>query len=122
MVRGTTRSPERLDAIREAGAEAYLGDPDRIVTLMDALSAVTVAVWLLGAADAPDLHGGRLRMFLEKTVDTPVRGIVYEASADHPGGIAEVEMAADTWQIPVRVVSPGAPLAELVDAVRGLAQ
>ena len=122
VVRGTTRAPERLEAIRSAGAEAYLGDPDRIATLMDALSAVTVAVWLLGAADAPDLHGGRLRMFLEKTVDTPVRGIVYESSAAYPGGIAEVEMAADTWQIPVRVVAPGASMTELMDAVGGLAR
>ena len=107
--------------IRAAGAEPYLGDPDRIGTLMDALAAVTVAVWLLGTADAPDLHGGRLRMFCEKTVDTPVRGIVYEASAATPGGRAEVELAAGTWQIPIRIVEPGASLEELAAAVRALA-
>ena len=120
VVRGTSRSEAGLDAIRAAGAEPYLGDPDRIVTLMDALSAVTVAVWLLGAADAPDLHAGRLRMFCEKTVDTPVRGIVYEASAAYPGGMAEVEMAADTWQIPHAIVEPGASTETLAAAVARL--
>ena len=122
VVRGTTRDPAALDAIAATGAEPYLGDPDRIVTLMDSLAAVTVAVWLLGTADAPDLHAGRLRMFCEKTVDTPVRGIVYEASAATPGGRAEVAMAAETWLIPVRVVEPGASLEALLEAVRALAQ
>ena len=121
VVRGTTRSPGAMEAICATGAEPYLGDPDRIVTLMDALSAVTVAVWLLGTVEAPHLHAGRLRMFCEKTVDTPVRGIVYEASVVSPGGIAEVEMAGDTWQIPIRVVEAGAPLAVLLNAVRELA-
>ena len=36
-VRGTTRAQASAEAIRAAGAEPYLGDPDRIGTLMDAL-------------------------------------------------------------------------------------
>src|SRR5215204_6959174 len=80
-VRGTTRDPAKLDAIRAAEAEPYLGDPDRIATLMEALTGVTVVCWLMGTArDAPELHDGRLRMLWEKLVDTPVRGVVYEAA------------------------------------------
>ena len=41
-VRGTTRSEDRTAAIAEAGAEPYVGDPDRIGTLMGALSGVTI--------------------------------------------------------------------------------
>ena len=41
-VRATTRDPARVEAIRAAGAEPYVGDPDRIGTLMGALTGVTV--------------------------------------------------------------------------------
>ena len=88
-VRGTTRDRARFPAIQAAGAEPYLGDPDRIATLMEALTGVTIVCWLMGtAAGAPELHDGRLRMLWEKLVDTPVRGVVYEAAgpldpADH---------------------------------------
>ena len=121
VVRGTTRDPRKTGAIAAAGAEPYVGDPDRIVTLMAALEAVTVAVWLLGTADSGALHDGRLRMFCEKTVDTPVRGLLYEASAAHPGGRGVVEVAADVWQIPVAIVEPGVDLDTLVTAVDSLA-
>ena len=120
VVRGTTRDPAKAEAIRAAGAEPYVGDPDRIVTLMASLEAVTVAVWLLGEVDARDLHDGRLRMFCEKTVDTPVRGIVYEASTAYPGGRGVVEMAGDVWQIPHTIVEPGADTATLAAAVARL--
>src|SRR5215212_11822625 len=82
-VRGTTRDPGRTAAIAAAGAEPYVGDPDRIATLMDALASVTVVAWLLGSATgngAPELHAGRLRMLCEKLVDTPVRGLLYEGA------------------------------------------
>ena len=105
-VRGTTRSRERFADIERAGAEPYLGDPDRIVTLMDALAAVTAVVWLLGEADAPDLHAGRLRMLCEKIVDTPVRGLVYEASERFPEGREIVADAAQRWLIPTATVRP----------------
>ena len=44
---------------------------------------MTLVAWLLGSATGPtaeDLHGPRLETFLERLVDTPVRGFVYEAA------------------------------------------
>jgi NAD(P)H-binding len=105
-VRGTTRDPGRVDAIAAAGAEPYVGDPDRIGTLMGALAGVTVVCWLLGRVPDPDLHGGRLRMLFEKLVDTPVRGVVYERAL--PEGEAIARDAARRWMIPVAVIEPGA--------------
>ena len=104
-VRGTTRDQARTAAIAEAGAEPYVGDPDRIGTLMGALSGVTILCWLLGHVPDPDLHGGRLRMLFEKLVDTPVRGVVYERAL--PAGEAIARDAAERWRIPVEVIVPG---------------
>ena len=115
VVRGTTRDPARADAIAAAGAEPYVGDPDRIGTLMDALAGVTVVCWLLGAVPDPDLHGGRLRMLFEKLVDTPVRGVVYERAL--PEGEAIARDAAERWRIPVAVIEPGDDAAAAVRRV-----
>jgi uncharacterized protein YbjT (DUF2867 family) len=114
-VRGTTRDPARTEAIRAAGAEPYVGDPDRIGTLMEAVSGVTVVCWLMGSATGdPDsvfaLHDGRLRMLWEKLVDTPVRGVVYEAagSVDPAAlvrGEAVARVAHETWRIPLEYLS-----------------
>jgi uncharacterized protein YbjT (DUF2867 family) len=114
-VRGTTRDPARTAAIAAAGAEPYVGDPDRIGSLMDALAGVTVVCWLTGTLPVPELHGGRLRMLLSKLVDTPVRGVVYEGEA----GAAIARDAADRWRIPVEVVGPGETRAA-VDRLLGL--
>jgi len=113
-VRGTTRDPARRDAIAAAGAEPYIGDPDRISTLMEALTGVTVLCWLMGTAtgDAERvaaLHDGRLRMLWEKLVDTPVRGVVHEAAGPlAPELLArgrDVALAAhDTWRIPLELL------------------
>jgi len=101
-VRGTTRDPARIEAIRAAGAEPYVGDPDRIATLMEAIAGTTIVCWLLGTAgDAPELHGGRLRMLFEKIVDTPVRGVVYEPAGE---GRAIARAAHETWLIPLEVL------------------
>lgn len=116
-VRGTTRDPARADAIAAAGAEPYIGDPDRIGTLMDALHAVTILVWLFGDLPDADLHGGRLRMLFEKLVDTPVRGVVYEAAL--PAGEAIARDAAGRWQMPVEIVPVGGARAA-VDRLLGL--
>lgn len=83
-VRATTRDPAQLAAIEAAGAEALLGDPDRVATLVGALEHVTVVCILLGSAAGSEeqlaaLHGSRLEMLLTKIVDTTVRGVVYEA-------------------------------------------
>jgi uncharacterized protein YbjT (DUF2867 family) len=116
-VRGTTRDTARTDAIAAAGADPYVGDPDRIGTLMDALTGVTVVCWLFGSVPDPDLHGGRLRMLLEKLVDTPVRGVVYEPAL--PAGEAIASDAAERWQIPVEIVRAGGARAA-VDRLLGL--
>jgi uncharacterized protein YbjT (DUF2867 family) len=115
VVRGTTRDDSRVDAIAAAGAEPYVGDPDRIGTLMGALVGVTVVCWLLGGVPDPDLHGGRLRMLFERLVDTPVRGVVYERAL--PEGEAIARDAAERWHIPVEIVEPGDDLVIAVDRV-----
>ena len=113
-VRGTTRSPGLLGAIEAAGAEPVLADPDRLGTLLPALAGVSAVCWLLGTARGPDeavaaLHGPRLRSMLEKLVDTPVRGFVYEAAGSVPADLLEagagiVRAAALTYRMPVQVV------------------
>ena len=84
VVRGTTRDPSRATEIEAVGAEAFVGDPDRIATLSAALEQVTVTCILLGSArgvphQLAALHGPRLEMLLHRVLDTTVRGIVYEA-------------------------------------------
>ena len=84
-VRAVTRRPEARAAIEAAGAECFAGDPDVVGTLRYALDNVTILLWLLGTASGPAdkvaaLHGSRLRMMLDKTTDTTVRGVVYEAA------------------------------------------
>jgi uncharacterized protein YbjT (DUF2867 family) len=113
-VRGTTRKPERCAAIEAAGAEAYVGDPDRIGTLTYALDGATVLCWLLGSAEGtPEslaaLHGTRLQMLLERATDTTVRGVVYEAAGAVDagvleGGVAAVRRAGETSEIPYAVL------------------
>ena len=119
-VRGTTRDPARAEAVRAAGAEPYVGDPDRIGTLMDALAGVTVVCWLMGTLPVPELHGGRLRMLWEKLVDTPVRGVVYEGAL--PEGEQVARAAAATWRIPLEVLAtdPAAHEAWLASARAGV--
>jgi uncharacterized protein YbjT (DUF2867 family) len=113
-VRATTRDPARVEAIRAAGAEPFVGDPDRIGTLMGALTGVTVLAWLMGTASGdPEqvfaLHDTRLRMLWEKLVDTPVRGVIYEAAGCVPEaalirGEAVARIAHETWRIPLAYV------------------
>jgi hypothetical protein len=109
-VRGTTRTEERRSAIEAAGAEVWIGDPDRIGTISYALADVTILCWLMGSAvGSPDkvaaLHGSRLRMLLERTIDTTVRGLLYEAagSLDRAllaGGAETVSAACRYSEIP----------------------
>jgi len=127
-VRGTTRDAAHAEAIRAAGAEPVVADPDRVGTLMGALAGVTVVCVLLGSAagDAEQvaaLHDGRLRMLWEKLVDTPVRGVVYEAAGTVPAdvlahGRAVAERASVTWHIPLAVLDtdPGDRERWLADA------
>ena len=83
-VRATTRDPAHVSAIEAAGAEAVVGDPDRVATIAPALEHVGAAVILLGSATGNTesiaaLHGSRLDMLLLRMLDSTVRGIVYEA-------------------------------------------
>jgi uncharacterized protein YbjT (DUF2867 family) len=126
-VRGTTRRPERTEAIRAAGAEAVVADPDRVGTVMEAIAGVTVVCILLGSAEGPPeqvaaLHDSRLQMLWERLVDTPVRGVVYEAAGTVPAGAlahgrAVAERAQATWHIPLAVLE-----ADPADPERWLAE
>jgi hypothetical protein len=107
-VRAVTRSPARRAEIEAAGCECWIGDPDRIGSLRYALDNVTVLLWLLGTATGSNveaLHGSRLRMMLEKTTDTTVRGVLYEAAgtvtpALLEAGAAELALAQTLNEIP----------------------
>ena len=113
-VRGVTRGAHR-EAIEEAGGEAWVGDPDVIGTLRYALDNVTLLLWLLGGVDAEPLHGSRLEMMLEKTIDTTVRGVVYEAGPQT--GVDLVERLATYNEIPHRIVPLGGDLRQAIDAL-----
>src|SRR4051812_14258389 len=116
-VRAVTRRPEARSAIEAAGAECWIGDPDVVGTLRYALDNVTLLLWLLGTArgtrDAvAALHGSRLRMMLEKTTDTTVRGVVYEAAgtvdpAVLAAGVEEMRHARRTNEIPYALLEAG---------------
>src|SRR5580658_447048 len=94
-VRITTRGEAGRAAIEEVGAECWIGTPDRIASLRYALEGVTIACWLLGSACGDEatlaaLHGTRLEFFLQQTIDTTVRGLLYEAA----GSVAPAALAA----------------------------
>jgi uncharacterized protein YbjT (DUF2867 family) len=99
-VRGTTRAPSRVPEIEAAGAEAWVADPDRVGTLVPALAQVAVVCSLLGSAtgsaeELGALHGTRLEMLLERILDTPVRGFLYEAS----GSVEPAVLAAGAERV-----------------------
>jgi hypothetical protein len=114
-VRIVTRSPERHAAIEAVGAEPWPGDPDRIGSLRYALDNVTVVLWLLGTATGPPgdvaaLHGSRLEMMLERSVDTTVRGVVYEAAGTLPAevyasGGRQMIRANERNEVPFRLLA-----------------
>ncbi|MDQ8044088.1 MAG: hypothetical protein AAGC46_14460 [Solirubrobacteraceae bacterium] len=95
----SSRRPERRAAIEAVGAEFLVADPDRIVTLRYACEHVTILVWALGTAvgEDPDqlaaLHDTRLSMMLERTIDTTVRGVVYEGRGTLPPEVFETGRA-----------------------------
>jgi nucleoside-diphosphate-sugar epimerase len=132
-LRGTTRDPAHAAEIEAARIEPAVADPDRPDTLLDLVGDVTVVYWLLGSAQAePEviaaIHGRRLQRLLEKLVDTPVRGFVYEAAGVVQRrylelGAGIVRSAARTWRIPVEVVEADqADLEEWLDAMTAATQ
>jgi sugar phosphate isomerase/epimerase len=110
-IRGTSRSPERVAELEEAGIEGVVADPDRLATLVPALAGATVVCWLMGSAvDSPEVNGPRLATFAEHLVDTPVRGLIFEAAGTVDAdvlttGAQIVRTASQTWHIPVQVVT-----------------
>jgi uncharacterized protein YbjT (DUF2867 family) len=111
-VRGTTRDPGRADELEAAGIEPAVGDPYRLATLLPHLANTSAMVWLMGSATGDDveaLHRTRLQTTLERLVDSPVRGMVYEAAGTLSAGLlregaAEVRKAGLTWQMPNVIV------------------
>jgi hypothetical protein len=114
QARGTTRDPGNSEDILAAGVEAAVADPDRVGSVLDHVGDVALVFWLLGAAAGePDavaaIHGPRLERLMEKLVDTPVRGFVYEAGGrvgrrNLERGAEIVRGAAERWRIPVEIV------------------
>ncbi len=113
-VRGTTRDPAALGHIEAVGADAEVADPDRLGTLLPLLQGVSAVCWLMGSASGPGdavaaLHGPRLRSLQQKLVDSPARGLVYEAAGVvEPellaAGVATVRELGETFRMPVGVV------------------
>jgi hypothetical protein len=126
-VRAVTRDETRRAEIEAAGAECWIGTPDRIGSLRYALDNVTVLLWLLGTVDDDDLHGSRLTMMLERTIDSTVRGIIYETGVPPTAaGADEVRRMALYNEIPyVMVDAPETPdhegwVAAMHDAIEGI--
>ena len=111
-VRGTTRNSDRVAELEARGIEAKVGDPYRLQTLMPHVANTSAMVWLMASATGDDveaLHRTRLQTVLERLVDTPVRGMVYEAAGTLSAallreGAAEVRKAALTWEMPNVIV------------------
>jgi uncharacterized protein YbjT (DUF2867 family) len=134
-VRGTTRREGGLEAIEAAGIEAALADLDRVGTLLELVGDVAIVYLLLGSAagepeDVAAIHGPRLERLMERFVDTPVRGVVYEATGSVDTALLEagaeiVRVASRTWHIPVEIVTseanqPAEWSQEMVDLALGL--
>jgi hypothetical protein len=120
-VRAVTRHEANRARIEEAGAECWIGDPDVVGTLRYALENVTILVWALGTASGgadrvAALHGPRLEMMLSKSIDSTVRGIVYEAAGTagpvaFATGVAELRRTCGRNEIPFAIVEedPASP-------------
>ena len=119
LVVGAPGRARELESSAHVVEEAEGADPDRLATLTPLLEGVTVVCWLFGESGPEALHGDRLASLVEYLVDTPVRGLVYERSSDHPGGEQIVTRARETFRIPCAVVSPGDDLGAAVAQVLG---
>jgi hypothetical protein len=94
-LRVTSRRETGRAMVEAAGAECWIGTPERLDTLRGALDNVTLALWLLASASGSArelraLHGPRLEAFVRQLIDTTVRGFIYEP----PGDAMPAELAA----------------------------
>jgi len=135
-LRITTRAERGRAAIEAAGAECWIGTPERLGSLRGALENATLACWLLGSASGDqqqlrELHGSRLEGFVRQLVDTTVRGFIYEAAGSGAGaravaaGQPVARALAERNAIPMLALSVDPAhvtewLARARDAVRGL--
>jgi uncharacterized protein YbjT (DUF2867 family) len=112
-VRGTSREEEGLVAIEASGIEPARADPEKPATVLELVDDVAVVLWLLGSATGPSeevaaIHGPRLESLLERLVETPVRGFVYEGAGTVDtkllaAGAESLRNAERTWRIPVAI-------------------
>jgi uncharacterized protein YbjT (DUF2867 family) len=120
-VRITTRSQANRAAIEQAGAECFIGTPDRLATLRGALDRVAIVCWLLAGAsggeeEMRELHSARLRAFARQIIDTTARGLVYERGASSAESFPAL---ASGERIVRRLAEQNAiPLAVLSDDIR----
>lgn len=115
QVRATSREQARVAELGADGLEGVVADPGDVGTVFDQIEGVAVIYWLLGSpAGAADeieaLNGARLESLFAKLVDTPVRGLVYEAAGTAPpahlaAGTRIAGEASRRWRIPVEVVT-----------------
>jgi hypothetical protein len=110
-VRITTREERTRAAIEAAGAECWIGTPDRLATMRGALDHVTIACWMLaGAHGEPEqlraLHSSRLEFFLSQAIDTTVRGFLYDATP--------------TGDVPAELLAEGAAIVERMTALNAI--
>lgn len=109
-----TRDEGRRSEIESLGAQCFIGTPDRLGTMIGALDGVSIACWLLGCAGGEEeqvraLHDLRLRSFMVKTIDTTIRGVLYEAAGTVPAevlasGAQIATEVAEQNQIPLAVL------------------
>jgi hypothetical protein len=109
-----TREQGRRAEIEAVGAQCVIGTPDRLATMVGALDGVTIACWLLGCAGGDEeqvraLHDLRLRSFMVKTIDTTIRGVIYEAAGSVPtdaltAGARIATEVAEANKIPLAVL------------------
>jgi uncharacterized protein YbjT (DUF2867 family) len=134
-VRGTSRRPARWNESLADGIEPAIADPERPGSILELVADVTLVFWLLGSASGEDelvasIHGPRLERLLERLVDSPVRGFVYEGAGRVAGvhlerGSRLVREAGERWRIPTEVVAvdpdePGAWTQAMVAAAERL--
>jgi nucleoside-diphosphate-sugar epimerase len=113
-VRGTSRTEDGLAAISEAGIEPALADPLQPHTVLDLVGDVAIVLWLFASAQGPPeelsaIHGPRLERLMERLVETPVRGFVYEMKGTVDPILLEhgnevLEAAGDTWRVGISCV------------------